>query len=98
MLRKQAPRIAWRLDASVLGQSFDDEGIGASIGLRAMASEKLELAGLVEYIELIDSGNDTSLRGEAWYNFTQNFAVGVNVGAAEDVVRYGIGARVYFGN
>jgi len=87
-----------RLDASVLGQSFDDDGIGVSIGLRAMASEKLELAGFVEYIELSDSGNDTSLRGEAWYNFTQNFAVGVNMGAADDVVRYGIGARVYFGN
>jgi hypothetical protein len=87
-----------RLDASVLGQSFDDDGYAASAGVRAMASENFELAGFVQYADLSDSGNDTSLRAEAWYNFTQSFAVGLNVGTADDVFSYGIGARVYFGN
>ena len=87
-----------RLDASALGQSFDDDGYAASIGVRSMVSDKFELAGFVQYADLSDSGNDTSVRGEAWYSFTQSFAVGLNVGTADDVLTYGIGARVYFGN
>jgi hypothetical protein len=87
-----------RLDASAFGQSFDDDGYAASVGVRSMVSDKFELAGFVQYADLSDSGNDTSVRGEAWYNFTQSFAVGLNVGTAEDVLTYGIGARVYFGN
>ncbi len=87
-----------RLDASALGQSFDDDGYAARIGVRSMVSENLELAGFVQYADLSDSGNDTSVSAAAWYSFTQNFAVGLNVGTAEDVLTYGIGARVYFGN
>lgn len=87
-----------RLDASANGFSLDDDGIGAEIGLRSMLSDSLELAGFIQYIDLGDSGDETSLRGEAWYSFTENFAVGLNVGAGDDVLRYGIGARFYFGN
>jgi len=88
-----------RLDADASGFSLSDEdGIGAEIGLRSMLSDRLELAGFIQYADLGDGGDDTSLRGEAWYSFTENFAVGLNVGAAEDVLRYGIGARIYFGN
>lgn len=88
-----------RLDADANGFSLTDEdGFGAEIGVRAMASDRLELAGFIQYADLGDGGDDTSLRGEAWYSFTENFALGLNVGAAEDVLRYGIGARFYFGN
>ena len=52
----------------------------------------------IQYVDLSDSGDDTSLRGEAWYSFTENFALGLNAGAGDDVVSYGIGARFYFGN
>ena len=87
-----------RLEGSSLGFSIDDDGIGASIGIRAMASQNLELAAALQYIELSDGGNDTTVRGDAWYNFTPNFAVGLNIGAGDDLLRYGIGARIYFGN
>ena len=88
-----------RRDAEANGFSLaDDSGFGAEIGVRARASDRLELAGFIQYADLGDGGDDTSLRGEAWYRFTENFALGLNVGAAEDVLRYGIGARFYFGN
>lgn len=86
-----------RLDASALGFSVDDDGIGASIGVRGMVSQNVELAGSIQYVELSDSGNETSFGGVVWYNFTPNFSAGLNVGTGDDVVRYGIGARVYFG-
>jgi len=88
-----------RLDADANGFSLGDEdGIGAEIGLRSMLSDRLELAGFIQYADLGDGGDDTSFRGEAWYSFAESFALGLNVGAAEDVLRYGIGARYYFGN
>jgi len=88
-----------RLDVDVSGSSLGDEdGFGAEIGLRSMLSDRLELAGFVQYADMGDAGDDTSLRGEAWYSFTESFALGLNVGTAEDVLRYGIGARFYFGN
>ena len=76
----------------------DEDGIGAEIGLRSMLSDRLELAGFIQYADLGDGGDDTSVRVEAWYSFTENFALGMNVGAGDDVLRYGIGVRFYFGN
>jgi outer membrane protein with beta-barrel domain len=87
-----------RLEGSSQGFSIDDDGLGASIGIRAMATPSLELAAALQYIELSDGGNDTTLRGDAWYSFTPSFAVGLNVSTGDDLLRYGIGARFYFGN
>ncbi|MDX1515550.1 MAG: hypothetical protein R3288_01860 [Woeseiaceae bacterium] len=85
-----------RLDASAMGFSVDDDGFGASLGLRALAADRLELAGFIDYVDLDDSGDDTAVRGEAWYLFTDSFALGFSIGAGDDVTRYGLGARVYF--
>lgn len=85
-----------RLDASAFGFSVDDDGFGASIGLRGMAAPQVELEGYVDYIDLDDSGDDTSFRGAAWYYFTESFAAGVQLGAGDDTTSYGIGARLFF--
>ncbi len=85
-----------RFDASAGGFSVDDDGFGLSLGMRGMAADRLELAGWVDYIDLDDSGDDTSLRGEAWYKFTENFALGFTASAGDDVTTYGIGGRVFF--
>lgn len=88
-----------RYDVSApFGQSFDDDGIGASIGVRGMLTERFELAGFIEYVDLSDIGDDTSISGQAWYSFTPNFAVGFQASAGDDITRYGLGARLYFGN
>ena len=85
-----------RVDASTNFGSADDDGFGLSLGVRGLAADRLELAGWVDYVDLDDSGDDTSIRGEAWYNFTQNFALGFTASAGDDVTQYGIGGRVYF--
>lgn len=92
--------LAWvQFDVSTPFGSADEDGIGASIGLRGMATPNFELAGAIQYVDLgSDAGDDTSIIGEAWYSFTPQFAVGVNLGLGDDITRYGLGARVYFGN
>lgn len=85
-----------RFDASSGFVSADDDGFGLSLGVRGMAADRLELAGWVDYVDLDDSGDDTSVRGAAWYNFTETFALGFTAGIGDDVNQYGIGARVFF--
>lgn len=86
-----------RLEASALGSSFDDDGFGASVGLRAMSGDRLELAGHIDYVDLDDSGDTTSYGADLWYNFTENFALGINADFGDDIDSYGVGARFYFG-
>lgn len=85
-----------RVDASALGFSVDDDGFGASIGVRGMMSPQVELEAYVDYVDLSDSGDDTSFRAAGWYSFTENFAAGLQIGTGDDTTSYGIGARVYF--
>lgn len=85
-----------RLDLSGSGFSADDDGLGMSVGLRGLAADRFELAGFVEYVDLDDSGDDTSLRGEAWYWFTDRFAAGASIDSGDDFTIWGIGGRYYF--
>ena len=85
------------VEASALGVSADDDGFGATVGVRAMVSDAIELAGQVEYIDLSDSGDDTSFGGSAWYYFSDNFSVGVKADFGDDVSTYGLAARLFFG-
>ena len=87
--------VRFEIDSPIGG--VDDDGIGASIGLRGMVTDRFELAGFVNYIDLDDGGDDTSVGGQAWYSFTENFALGFQASASDDITRYGIGARLYFG-
>ena len=84
-------------DIGAAGVSVDDDGLGASIGIRAMVSPFIELNGAINYTDLGDFGDDTSLSGSAWYNFTEQFALGLGLGLGDDVTEYGIGALLYFG-
>lgn len=85
-----------RFDVSSAFASVDDDGFGLSVGLRGMVADNVELAGFIDYVDLDQSGDDTSLRGEAWYQFQNNFALGFQLGTGDDVTRYGIAGRVYF--
>lgn len=85
-----------RVEASAGGFDADDDGLGMSIGLRGFAADRLELAGFIDYVDLDDSGDDTSIRGQAWYSFTREFALGFDLSSGDDVTTYGIGARYYF--
>ncbi len=87
-----------RAEADASGfESIDDNGIGASIGLRSMVTDTVEVFGNINYVDLDDSGDETSFSGGAWFNVTDTFAIGVSAGFGDDTTTYGAGARLYFG-
>ena len=83
------------LDIAGFG-SFDDSGIGASLGVRSMFSPTLELYGSVGYADLGDGADGTSFAAGLWYTVTGNLALGLGVEAGDDVTGYGVGFRLYF--
>ncbi len=86
-----------RAEAEASGIDIDDNGIGASIGLRSMVTDTVEVFGNINYVDLDDSGDDTSFSGGAWFNVTETFALGVSAGFGDDTTTYGASARLYFG-
>jgi opacity protein-like surface antigen len=85
------------IEFSALGISADDDGFGLGVGLRYAASEKIELNGGLKYVDLNDSGDDTSFGAGALYNFTDSFSMGLSGNWGDDVTSYSIGGRFYFG-
>jgi hypothetical protein len=83
-------------EVEVPGDSADDSGYGAAIGVRGNVSELVELIGEVAYVDL-GNGGETAVGGAIWFNFTDNFALGLSASAGDDVTSYGAGARFYFG-
>ena len=84
-------------EASVSGfGSVDEDGIGATIGIRGMVTDKVELGGSIGYVDLGDAGDGTSFGANALYNFTPNFAAGVFLEFEEDTTGYGAGIRFYW--
>ena len=86
-----------QVDASGAGGSASENGYGATIGVRGMVSESLELDGTLGYVDLGDGADGTSFGAAAIYNFTKVFSLGVSVGFEEDATSYGAGVRFYFG-
>jgi hypothetical protein len=78
----------------------DDDGYSLGVGLRgrAITIDQLELEGSLNYVDLSDSGDDTTLGlGARWY-FTKQFAVGVEGEFGDDANTYGVGVRWDFGS
>ncbi len=75
--------------------SIDDDGFGLGVGIRAMATPRLEVDAGVTYVDL-DSGNDTALNAGFLYNATQNVAVGLGASWDDDVSVWSLNGRVYF--
>lgn len=79
------------------GFSADDDGYGIDVGIRSFVTDKLELEGVISYVDLSDAGDDTSFGiGARWY-FTPRFAVGAEAVLSDDANSYGIGVRWNFG-
>ncbi|MDJ0939423.1 MAG: hypothetical protein QNJ00_06640 [Woeseiaceae bacterium] len=85
-----------RADASFGFLSADDDGYGIAIGVRSFVTPELELNASVGYVDFGD-GDDYTFTGQGWYSVTERFAVGLTLGFADDVTRFGIGSRFYFG-
>ncbi len=78
--------------------SVDEDGYGIAVGIRSMLTDNVELNGSIGYSDLGDGADGTAFNAGALYSFTDNFAVGFDIGIEEDVTLYGLGARFYFGN
>ena len=85
-----------RAEASVSGISVDEDGVGATIGVRGMLTDKVELGGSIGYVDLGDAGDGTAFGAHVMYNFTDNFAAGLLLGVDEDLTSYGAGIRLYW--
>lgn len=85
-------------DASVGPFDEDDDGYELGVGLRARPIDPLELEGTVTYVDLSDSGDDTSFGAAARWYVVPQFAIGVEGQWADDADTYGIGFRWSFGN
>ncbi len=78
--------------------SADEDGFGATVGVRGMLTDKVELNGRIGYADLGDGADGTSFGAGALYSFTDAFALGFDIEIDEDVTLYGLGGRFYFGN
>ena len=86
-----------RVEADLPGPNLSDDGYTLGVGMRGRVIEPLELEGAVNYTDLNDSGDDTSLGLAARYFFTPQFAVGVEGEFGNDVDTYGVNVRWNFG-
>jgi hypothetical protein len=85
------------VEIEVFDESVDDDGYALSLGLRARVIEQLELEGAVNYVDLSDSGDDTSLGLAARWYFMPQFALGIEGAFGDDANSYGVSARWEFG-
>jgi hypothetical protein len=73
-----------------------DNGYELSVGMRGFAMEQFEYEGAVNYTDLSDSGDTTSVGIAARWYFMPQFAVGLEGEFGEDANSYGLGARWKF--
>lgn len=78
------------------GFDVDDDGYELGVGIRARPVELLELQGAVNYVDLSDSGDDTSFGIAARWFITDVFALGIEGEFADDADTYGVGFRLQF--
>ena len=86
-----------RAEADLAGFSLEDDGYSLGVGIRGRVLDRLELEGAVNYTDLSDLGDDTTLAAAARWYFIEQFAVGVEAVLGEDATSYGIGLRWNFG-
>lgn len=85
-----------KAEADYAGFGLDDDGYSLGIGIRSFVTKNLELEAAVNYVDLSDSGDDTTFgAGARWY-FTENFAMGIEAQVGDDATTYGIGFRWSF--
>jgi hypothetical protein len=78
------------------GPDFDDDGFLLGVRLRGMVAPKFELEGGIDYVDLDDSGDDTSFTIEGRYYFLQQLAGQLLLNINDDATTIGIGARYTF--
>ena len=83
------------IDAPVFG-SLDENGYGLGIGVRSNVSDLVELYGEVAYVDLGSDAEGGSVSGGAYFNVSDNVALGLSASVDVDVTSYGASVRFYF--
>ena len=76
-------------------ESESDNGYGLQIGIRSMLSEKVELSGSLQYLDIADE-TETAIGVSALYNFTEQFSAGVGYSKSDDVDTITVSAVYFF--
>lgn len=77
--------------------SLDEDGYGAGIGLRGMATPQLELNGDITYVDLGSGSGDTSFGAGFLYHFSDAFGAGLSGNWDDDATSYQLNGRLSFG-
>ena len=80
-----------------LAGSFDDSGLGLSVGFRIAQSDKLELNAGINYVDYGDSGDDTGFELGALYKVNDAYSVGLSGEWSDNISMYTLSGRFYFG-
>lgn len=64
------------IDAGRFGRDHDEDGIGGRLGVRALAADRLELAGGAFFYEADGDMDDLGAYGEAWYRLQGPWRLG----------------------
>jgi hypothetical protein len=85
-----------RAEVDVGRNDFKDDGFLLGARLRTALAPKFEVEGGFDYVDLDDSGDDTSVILEGRYFFIDQLAGGLSVQFGNDVTTVGVNARWTF--
>lgn len=80
------------------GNGSSENGVGAGLALRGLATERLELAAGARYVSFEDGGDGTLFSLGARFFVNDVFALAADMGVDDGDQTYMIGARFNFGN
>jgi hypothetical protein len=79
------------------GGDADDSGFGFSAGFRNMFTPQIEGRAFVNYVDLDESGDETSFELAGDYFLNDEIALGASLELGDDVTTWTLGARWFFG-
>lgn len=77
--------------------SLDDDGYTVGLGLRSMITDRFELEGKANYVNLSDSGSDTAFTVQLGYDLSESWQMGGGLTTSDGDTAYHFGVRFYFG-
>ena len=102
--RAIAERASFFADVSYVDVELDtnfgdasDDGYSVGIGVRGLVATKVELHGGISYVDLSDSGDDTSFGGGVRFNFTEMVSLGARYTTSDDSDSVAVALRLYWG-
>lgn len=87
--------IEFKMSAQGVSDKTSDNGYGLTAGIRSMVSDKIELIGAVQYVDIADD-SETAFSVSGLYNFTEQFSAGLGYTKSDDVDTISVSATYFF--